>query len=269
MICLTSDIHHSSLGTGNQKACEITEIQTTQRFVDMLSEAKVKATLFITGKSFVEEWADLKQICENPLISVEGHNYHCFQPELFHRVWKKLTGNYNGPAMLERRDIQRTREVIYDRTGKWITCWRNHMYMRGYNTDRLLKDCGIEIVSDGVQASAERPKRADCGIWHFPINVIPDHEHLYHAERTPEWVDWWIKRYNWSDDFGSQSYYIEEWTEIVLDCMKKNEERGAISNLIIHPITMYLCDGFKSLERILDYIQSRPNVHMEELPRDE
>ncbi len=34
--------------------------------------------------------------------------------------------------------------------------------------------------------------------------------HLIHAERTPEWIDWWVKRYRWSDDFGPQSYYVDE-----------------------------------------------------------
>lgn len=265
MICLTSDIHHSSLCTGNQKACDMTEIETAQRFLALLEEAQVKATFFVTGKAFIEEWESLRPLCESPLISVQGHNYYCFQPELPHRLWKKLTGNYNGPALWEEHDIRRTMQVIEKRCGKRISCWRNHMYMHGPNTDYLLKKCGIKICSDGVCANAKGLEKKSTGIWHFPINVIPDHEHLYHAERTPEWVRWWVNRYQWSDDFGPHSYYIEEWTEIVLDCLKKNAERGAISNLIIHPITMYLCDKFRSFEKILAVLADQQTLHMEEL----
>jgi hypothetical protein len=94
--------------------------------------------------------------------------------------------------------------------------------------------------------------------------VIPDHEHLYHAERTPEWVDQWVRRYNWSDDFGSASYQVEEWTDIVLAGLEENEARGKISNMLIHPITLYLCDRFRSFERILDYLATRQTIHVGE-----
>lgn len=269
MICLTGDLHHMSLRTGNQKACDCTELETAQRFLDMTAEAGVKVTFFVTGKCFAEEWDTLKPICEHPLTSIQGHNYSCYQPELFHRVWKKCTGNYMGPAVWEQRDILQTMEVIYQRTGKNITCWRNHQYMHGPNTDRLLKECGIEICSDGVQANVERPFKHESGLWHFPINVIPDHEHLYHAERTPAWVQWWIERYQWKDDFGSQSYFIEEWTEIVIEQLLEHRKKGSIANLIIHPITMYLCDGFRSYKRILQVLAESESLHMEETWKEE
>jgi hypothetical protein len=96
---------------------------------------------------------------------------------------------------------------------------------------------------------------------------MPDHEHLYHAERTPAWVERWQRRYRWSDDFGSSSYYVEEWTDIVLDQLHRNEERGVISNMIIHPITLYLCDGMRSFRRILDFLAARETVHMGDLSR--
>ena len=74
-----------------------------------------------------------------------------------------------------------------------------------------------------------------------------------------------MKRYNWSDDFGPESYPVEEWTDIVLDNLRANEERGAVSNMIIHPITLYLCDGFRSFRRILDVLSARPTLHLSEV----
>ena len=77
-----------------------------------------------------------------------------------------------------------------------------------------------------------------------------------------------MKRYNWSDDFGSESYYVEEWTDRVIDQLHANAERGAISNMIIHPITLYLCDQFRSFRRILDVLASAETVHMGDLVDD-
>ena len=47
--------------------------------------------------------------------------------------------------------------------------------------------------------------------------------------------------------------------------LRRNEERGAISNLIVHPITMYLCDRFAGATRILDFIAKRRSARMTEV----
>lgn len=265
MICLTGDLHHQSLGTGNQAHCELSEIEVAQRFVRLLEEAKVKVTFFVTGRAFEEQPGELRPIVESPLVELGGHTYDCFTPALFHRVWKKIDGSYNGPAFVQRRDAQRTIDVIRRRTGRTVTLWRNHMYMHGPHTERVLSDVGIRLCSDGVERAAAGPTQDPAtGLYRFPINVIPDHEHLYHAERTREWVAAWQRRYRWSDDFGSASYEVGEWTELVLEGLRQNEARGAISNMIIHPITMWLCDRFRSFERILGYLESREVIHLGE-----
>lgn len=262
MICLTGDIHHMSLGTGNQRASDITEIAAAQRYMHLLSEADVRVTMFITGKLVAEEERAVRAVVENPLVEVGGHGYRCFQPTLPHRVWNKLAGSYNGPRAYQRWDTQRTIDIIRQRLGRRVRVWRNHQYMHGPHTDKVLRECGIDLCSDGVDRTCTGPRWHSSGIAEFPLNIIPDHEHLYHAERTPRHVARWLRRYGWSDDFGSRSYYIHEWTDMVLEQLRANEARGAISNLIIHPITMYLCDGFHSFTRILDYIASCHTVHL-------
>ena len=264
MICLTGDLHHASLRTGNQAHCDLSEIQVAQRYLDRLRDAGVKVTFFVTGRAAVEEWGDLQPICADPLVEIGGHNYSCFQPALPHRISKKLLGSYNGPPAWERRDVRRTIEAIRRRTGRTIRLWRNHMYMHGPWTDRVLAECGIVACSDGVRAASTGPRWLPQGLFEVPINVIPDHEHLYHAERTPEWVRWWVRRYGWSDDFGSASYGIEEWADLVLEQLRRHEEQGVLSTLIVHPITMYLCDRFRGFDRILEYIASRRSLHLGE-----
>lgn len=264
MICLTGDLHHMTLRTGNQAHCDITEIQVAQRYLDMLADAGVKVTFFVSGRSFAEEWPDLEQICRHELVELGGHNYYCFKPELLHRISKKLCGSYNGPYWYQRWETRKTVDAIYNKTGKTIGCWRNHMYMHGPHTEKVLAECGFDVCSDGVQRDSTGPQWHADGVFNFPLNIMPDHEHLFHAERTPEWVEWWTKRYNWADDYGPDSYYIEDWTDRVLDELQRHEDEGVMSNMIIHPITLYLCDRLKSFERILDFLASHETIHMSE-----
>lgn len=269
MICLTGDIHHSSLNTGNQQHCDITEIQVAVKYLKLLEEHSVKANFFITGRSFLEEWDDLKPLCNSKLVELGGHNFNAFKPELGHRIWKKLTGNYNGPYSVQKADAKRTIKIIQNKTGKRINVWRNHMYMHGMNTERVLFEQGIKICSDGVKKDSNGLVKHKSGIYNFYLNIIPDHEHLIHAERTPEWIEWWQKRYNWSDDFGKDSYYIDKWTDLVLEGLEENEKNGRISNMIIHPITLYLCDKLDSFQnRILPYLADHETIFMSSLLKD-
>jgi hypothetical protein len=65
MICLTGDLHHMGLKTGNQSYADITEIQIARKYLYMLEDAGVKVTFFVTGKAFADEWKDLKPICQS------------------------------------------------------------------------------------------------------------------------------------------------------------------------------------------------------------
>jgi hypothetical protein len=260
VICLTLDVHHQSLGTPNQAASDITEAEAARRLVTMTRRAGVPVTLFVSGRALLEDWETLEEVCLGPGVEVGGHTFECFEPSLLHRGWKKLTGNYNGPRWYESRDVARTVALIEARTGTPPRCWRNHMYMRGANTDAVLAEHGIALCSDGVHREGRGPVPGGAGMLHFPLNVIPDHEHLYHAERTPAWVEWWVRRYDWADDYGGRSYFVHEWVELVLADLERNARRGAVSNLLIHPITMYLCDGFHAFQRILEYLARRPTT---------
>lgn len=265
-ICLTGDLHHASLKTGNQAHADRTEIDIAATYTERLREAGVKVTYFVSGRAMDEEWPSLEPICASPNVELGGHNYSCFTPELAHRVYKKLTGSYNGPAFVQRRDCLRTIDAIERRTGRRIRAFRNHMYMHGPGTEAVLASCGIKVCSDGVRAASRGLEWHQDGLFNLPLNVIPDHEHLYHAERTREWVDAWLQRYGFKDDFGSQSYEVEEWTDLVISQLHANAERGAVSTMIIHPITLYLCDRFRSFERILDVLARAETLFVSEVP---
>jgi len=269
-VCLTGDLHHASLRTGNQAHADRSEIDIAAHYTERLREAGVKVTYFISGRAMEEEWPSLQPICDSANVEIGGHNYSCFTPPLAHRVFKKVMGSYNGPGFVQRRDALRTMAAIENRTGKRIRAFRNHMYMHGPGTEAVLASCGIEVCSDGVRAASPGPEWHGGGLYNLPLNVIPDHEHLYHAERTRDWVDQWQRRYGFSDDFGSQSYEVEEWTDLVLAQLHANAERGALSTMLIHPITLYLCDRFHAFSRILDVLARAETVFVSQtLPRSQ
>lgn len=263
-ICLTGDLHHATLKTGNQAHADRSEIEIAADYTVRLREAGVKVTYFVSGRAMEEEWASLKPICDSPNVEIGGHNYSCLTPVLTHRVFKKVFGSYNGPGFVQRRDCERTIRAIQSRTGRRISAFRNHMYMHGPGTEEALAACGIRICSDGVRALSRGPEPHETGLFNLPLNVIPDHEHLYHAERTHEWVEAWLARYSFSDDFGSRSYEVEEWTDLVVSQLHRNAERGALSTLIIHPITLHLCDRFRSFRRILDVLARAETIFVSE-----
>ena len=265
MISITSDIHHQGLQTGNQKHSDITEVQTAVIMHRLFKQFNIKATYFISGKAFEDQWEELKNICNDPSFDIGGHNYYCFKPELFHRITNKLFNSYNGSKGYQRWETKKTQRIIKEKIGRDCIFWRNHMYMHGKYTDDVLKELGIKVCSDGVKKDSNGLDLVSNDYFHFPINIIPDHEHLIHAERTPEWIEDWVKRYNWSDDFGSDSYPVEVWREILINQVKENEKNGILSNIIIHPITMYLCDNFKSLEIILDELKEFQFVNFSDL----
>jgi peptidoglycan/xylan/chitin deacetylase (PgdA/CDA1 family) len=280
MIWLTGDLHDMSLKSGNQAHClkkyGLTEIEVAKKYLDLLEDANVKVTFFITGRAFKHEWEMLKPIAEHPLVEIGGHTWNCYLspwceltgirifPALWARTWNKLAKSYNGPLWYHRCDTKKTIDTIKEKTGKEIIAWRHHMYMHGQHSERVMKECGIKLLSDEVKKDISGPFQED-GLWQFPLNIIPDHEHIYHAERTREWVQSWQKRYNWSDDFGSESYDVKEWADLAIEGLKSNEQRKATSSMIIHPITMYLCDEFEQFKRVLKVIKEQKTVHAAEL----
>lgn len=264
MIALTCDVHHAALRTANQFHCDASEVAIAARFAAMLRETQIKATFFVSGRTFADEWPALAPICDSEWIELGGHNYGCFAPALPHRVWNKVAGSYPGPRWLEERDVSRTIEIAWRRTGRRLRAWRNHMYLGGPHTARVLAAHGLAVLSDGVDREAAAPT-ADGGVWRMPINVLPDHEHIIHAERTRSWVARWQRRYRWRDDFGANSYDVDEWTEHVLEDLERNRARGATSVMLIHPITLYLADRLRSVRRILDVLTTSPTRFISEL----
>jgi hypothetical protein len=249
---ISADIHHQSLNTGNQQHSDLLELETAEIFCRLLDEVGLKYTLFFTGRCFIEHTALANNLSSKPNVCVGGHGWNGFQPEIFHRICNKLLGSFNGPKWYQHLDVSYTKKIIERHTGKPVKVWRNHMYMHGPYTESVLANNGITLCSDGVDSKSHKPVLHESGVMNYPLNIMPDHEHIYHAERTVEWVKRWQERYNWSDDFGCESYSIERWGEIVKSQINQAIQDDRDINMLIHPITMYLSDNFAVFKDILN-----------------
>jgi len=72
MICLTGDVHHSSLRINESRfiACGDSEVKIAQRYVELIEKYAVKATLYICGKCFIEEWDDLRPVVSSSVVDI-------------------------------------------------------------------------------------------------------------------------------------------------------------------------------------------------------
>jgi hypothetical protein len=97
------------------------------------------------------------------------------------------------------------------------------------------------------------------------MNVLPDHDHLYHAHRTAEFVEKANRAGYGADEFGAVSYTVDEWGARVLEAARTIDERGGLVTILAHPLCMFLADGFRTLETLLAWIAGRQQVWAREI----
>jgi len=268
MICLTGDVHHMSLRCNDQRYLTVpgdTEVKVAQRYLALLEQYGVKTTLYVCGKCFVEEWEDLEPVVRSPLVEVGGHGYRARQPRPWFDWYGERTGNWNGPRFYQAWDIRTNVRVCEKKIGYRPISWRAHSYKVDPNTYPLLAHYGLKLISDEISADNLWPERIQNGLISHPMNVIPDHDHLYHAHRTREFVEAANRRSYGADAFGAVSYTIEQWGELVLKQAQAIEQHGGLATILAHPICMYLADEFTTLEKLLEYCSTRRTIWAREI----
>lgn len=266
MLCVTGDLHHMSLGTNEQNFLPPgkTEIETGFHYLNIAEKYGIKTTLFITGKCFQEEWKQVKTLLHFQLNEIGGHTFNAFSPKLPYRIFNKLFGSFNGPKFVQRWDIQRTIDIIYENTGRKITSWRNHAYMHDHHTNNLLFTQNIQVTSDCVDPLIIKPYRESNGITVLPLNVIPDHEHLLHAHRTERLQNYIHTKYGWSDKFGWKAFPPKDWLKLVIRDVEKIENQDGIATVLMHPLCMFSADNFTIFEEFCRFASHRTTIFASE-----
>lgn len=246
-VCVTGDVHHMSLETRDQTYMDRTELEAAIEYAEIAAEHGVPVTLFVTGKAAREEPDRVRRLVEMNNVEIGGHDYYAFDT-VVHNGWRLLEratggliGSWNGPARFQDWEIQRTKETL-DGLGADVVSWRNHAYRHDHRTHELLARNGFTHASNAV--GPDEGVRTQAGVTVVPVNTPPDHEHVYHAFRTPEYV----ADSDFEGPFGAESWSIEKWLDHVLAVV--SEGSGDPTTVLAHPSCMALADGFAAFERL-------------------
>jgi hypothetical protein len=145
-------------------------------------------------------------------------------------------------------------EIAERRTGRRIVSWRSHGLVVDANTYPILADNGVRFISDELSWAKMLPERTAEGLVSHPLNVIMDHDHIYHAHRTPAYVEQQKKSGGgYAADPAGDSYAIDEWAAIVRRQVQDIEARDGVATILMHPLCMYLADRFACAERLLEF----------------
>ena len=239
--------------TRDQAYMDRTEVEAAIEYAEIAASYDVPVTLFVTGRAAVEEPDRVEQLATMQNVEIGGHNYWAFDTPV-HTAWRaigKLTGgqigSWNGPRRFQRYEIGRTLTALTER-GATVTAWRDHAYRHDRHTATLLADAGITHFSDSVGPD-ERVRQED-GVTVVPVNTPPDHEHIYHAFRTPEFV----AANEFEGPFGSDSYDADRWLDWICDTIADVSKAGQPATVLAHPACMELADGLATFSQLCSHI---------------
>ncbi|MCX6991946.1 MAG: hypothetical protein NT011_02265 [Kiritimatiellaeota bacterium] len=259
MICLTGDVHHDGLRTNEQLFLaprKISEVAITLDYVRLCGKYDVKCTLYVTGRTLADQWEAFQPVTASPLVEIGGHTYAGLPQGAWVKLLSRLSGekacshsSSPGTCSSQKRDVARMLEIAHRRLDKPIVSWRSHGLVRDRHTYGILAGAGIKFISDDLNWHQLLPERLPQGLISHPMNVIMDHDHLFHAHRNPEYVA--RQQRPFPDDPASGSYTIEDWGALVEKQVRAIEAKGGVATVLMHPLCMFAADGFKTMERLL------------------
>ena len=156
-------------------------------------------------------------------------------------------------------------EIVKRRTGKDIVSWRCHGRVIDKNTYNILAELGIKMISDDLDWTKIFPDKTEEGLVSHAMNIIMDHDHIYHAHRSEEYVENQKKYWTYVDDPTKESYPIKEWADIVEKQVLDIEKKGGIATVLMHPLCMHIADKFKTAERLFKIFSRYETVWAREI----
>ena len=276
MICITSDVHHMGLKTNEQVYLDYpneSEAKIACEFVELARSYDVKLTLYVTGQTLANEYENFKKAAESDNVEIGGHTYDGIPIGNFSKFYYKLFGicppshaKGHGSRSSQKKDIQKMIDIAYKRTGKHINSWRSHGLIQDKNTYPLLLEMGLKYISDEIAKDKFLPEVISPGLISHPLNIMMDHDHLIHAHRDEKFVLDAKKRGYGADDFGNDSYSIDQWGDLVSQQVLQIEEKKGISTVLMHPICMYIADKFKTAEKLFKLFSGCKTIWPADIP---
>jgi peptidoglycan/xylan/chitin deacetylase (PgdA/CDA1 family) len=253
MICLTGDVHQE-FNTEEQTHYAGTEFKAALEYAEIAQSYDIDLTLFLTGKVVKANADQVRVLSGNKKVEIGGHTWSAFRPSWLHKAFSWAMDSVYGPKYFQKLDIERTLSTIEKRLDESVRSWRTHAYNSDRYTYEVLSETSVTFISDQKSTDTITPIEYNAySLIECPINVITDHEHIIHAGRTKQSVRQ-LQEEGWSDEFGSASYSIEQWSEQVIEQIDRIEQADGLATILIHPGCMKAADEFKTFDRICSYI---------------
>jgi hypothetical protein len=249
-IVLTGDVHQW-IDSADRAYARETECTLALEYARIAGRYGLKVTLFLTGRTIVEDAASVRKLFEEENVEVGGHGWDSFRPHLRYRVVNKIFGSQHGSRSMQARMVRRTCAAIERVAGQPIRSWRNHAYFFDSYTPRVLADAGILVWSDEVRLDRAGPYNHSSGITILPVNTTPDHEHLYHGAQTVETVP--VER-------RPQYDHSQAWRERVLGQTESIVAGGGVATILAHPLCMKVVDKWLTFERLCSSLSTYPSA---------
>jgi hypothetical protein len=253
MIYLTGDVHSKSLNNWEQHISG-TEIESAKKYLEILKKYEISCTLFINGQCLDIERESFKGLL-NFNVEFGGHTYNNFGKlgSIKSYLYRKIFGCVYGSEKFQKKDIQKTRKA-FEKLNLKMNSWRTHAFGSNERTFQILKQEGVNFVSDLVGDI----KPFNKGISHVPINIPVDQNTIVYGKLKPE------NR----DPFAScvkGRISADEWFEILKKRIIDNEKKKIDSVILIHPTTMAVLDNFKIFEQIAKFISKYKSAKISEI----
>lgn len=261
MICLTADVHHMSMNGDDQKYLRGTEVDAAQRYIGIIANYEIKTTLFLTGKCVLEEKEKIRNLLSISNLELGSHTYRAFSPRFPYRLSYRLLNRKNGPRFFQKYEIEKALSVFRTELNYHIVSWRDHAYRYDRNTPDLLKEAGIKYFSDIASPHYVEPFLKG-ELFYVPINVLPDHDYVYHGGRQPGAFNEDILM---KTAFQTRAMYAKKWLVEVKEQIEKIVKAGGLATILAHPSCMEICDDFITFEMLCRFISQYETIYMKEI----
>jgi peptidoglycan/xylan/chitin deacetylase (PgdA/CDA1 family) len=246
-VVLTGDVHQRIASSDRRHATE-SEARLSVEYARIAARQGVKVTLFVTGLALRESPDDARPLRSLETVEIGGHGWDAFKPGWLYRPLAKASGSPHGFRRWQRRGIRRTCAAVAKITGTAPRSWRNHAYLHDESTPGLLAEAGVVAWSDVVDPTRSRPYVHESGVVVLPLNTTPDHENLYHGDRTPTTVR------------GAPSLQPHEWVRRVLVETELIVNAGGTATILAHPLCMKVADNWESFDALCSGLAGHENL---------
>jgi hypothetical protein len=246
-VVLTGDVHHHIPSADRRHARE-SESELAVEYARIAEGYGLNVTLFVTGLAVRKDSDAARPLASMDQVEIGGHGWDAFQPRWLYRPLARASGSPHGYRRWQQRKIVRTCEVLERFCGVPVRSWRDHAYVHDRNTAALLAEAGIVAWSDEVDRDRAHPYVHSSGVVVLPLNTLPDHENLYHGDRTLESVK------------DGSSVTAAEWLERVLGEVEHVESQGGIATILAHPLCMKVVDDWKTFRLLCEGLAGYPSL---------